>query len=248
MWEPKSGKLALSLAVGLAIDGEVHRAAIVREFGGEEEDILAAQGPLTPRVTQIIANCLEKLGTLEGSALRAQVPNLTASDRTKLMFAIRSATYGANYVFKSKCPNCGHDWTGKVNLGSFEQTLPEDPLQREFVLTLDNGTEVRWHMMTAKDEQWLEIQPASVKKNGVLTLAMLARVDQVGDTVLNRHQKGSIAVLKKLSARHRTQIRSDFKRREPQMDTDIEHGCPNCGHEYKNTLELGADFFFPQET
>jgi rubrerythrin len=103
--------------------------------------------------------------------------------------------------------------------------------------------------MTAKDEEWLTKKQK--RKEDMLTLAMMARVDAIDDESLDREKKYKkvLAQLKSLTIKERTEIRKLFEDSEGKVDTEVEFECPTCGYEWKADMDVGqASFFFPSAT
>lgn len=231
--------------------GTVHIELVVAEMTGYEEDLLAGKGPVLQRLNKIILNCTRRLGQIEDRAQLAQaVAALTASDRMVAFLAIRRVSLGDLYEVKVTCPNpdCREEVRYTLNLGTVEIRPMQDRGQRSFEDTLESGRRVRWHVMTSTDEEWLSVK--GKKKEDVLTLGLLARVDAVDDALIERDKKAkeAMARLKGLPTRDRNEIRRLFERNEGHVDTKVDFSCPSCQHEWREELNLGQPgFFFPSE-
>ena len=97
------------------------------------------------------------------------------------------------------------------------------------------------------------IRQLSKKKEDVLTLGMLSRIDAVDDTKLNREKKEdlvkSIEVLQDLTMRERGEVRQLFTGNEGHVDIEVEFTCPECEYEWKADMPVGQpSFFFPSGT
>lgn len=244
-----------ALAVGLPcgyIDaaGLVHRDLVVGEMTGYEEDLLAAKGPVLPRLNQIILNCARRIGGIEDRVqLGEAVNSLTASDRMVALLAIRRVSLGDFYDVKVQCPNteCKEDVRYSLNLADVEIHAMEDPTQRTFEHTLSSGRVVQWHIMSSTDEEWLTTKTKKAKED-VLTLGLMARVDVLDGKPINRDRDmaGAMKALKVLPTRERNAIRDLFEQYEGHVDTNVDFSCPSCQHEWKAELNLGQpSFFFP---
>ncbi len=249
--DAKSSVQVFTLPIGLVMpDGALLRDAMVREMTGVEEEILASKGKVTPRLNRVIANCLIEIGGQK--ATLAMVKGLTMLDRMFLLIAIRRVSLGDSYEVKLKCPNtaCLTDGTYRIDLGGLATTTPEDPRQRQHVLTTPSGTRIDWHTMNGEDEEWLEAMRAKLNGEGLPTLAMLARIDAIDGEPLPRDNgpdvKRSLSRLVSLSLRDRNAFRHAHATSEGDMDTEVEFACATCGFEFKAEMEVAAaGFFFP---
>lgn len=233
----------------LDADGGIHQELVVSEMTGHEEDLLAAKGPILQRLNQIILNCTRRLGGIEDrKQLNVAVNALTASDRMVAFLAIRRVSLGDFYEVKVQCPNpdCRDEVRYTLNLAEVEIKAMADPTQRTFEHTLSSGRVVQWHVMTATDEEWLAAK--GKKKEDVLTLGLLSRVDAIGGEPINRDRsyKDAMARLKGLPTRDRSEIRALFEQHEGHVETMVDFACPSCQHEWRDELNLGQpSFFFP---
>jgi hypothetical protein len=252
--EPRSGVVSGKLTCGWVDDqGVLHQSFVVKEMTGVEEDLLAGKGPVLPRLNKVIVNCIESIGSISDRHQIARAVDLfTASDRMILLVAIRRASLGDSYLTKIKCPSCSADSDISLNLSTLETREMSSPQQRNYETLISTGEAVRWHIMTGIDEDWLQNNRKRLKSdNDILTLAMLARVDAVGDQVINRMAgfQNAIDCMKKMRSRDRNQLRNAFTETEGFIDTSVEYECPSCGNEFKGDLDIAqASFFFPQDT
>ena len=156
--EPRSGVISGKLTCGwLDERNQLHQDYVVVEMTGAEEDLLTGKGPVLPRLNRVISNCLESLGSItEKHTIARAVDHFTATDRMILLLAIRRASLGDIYNTKVKCPSCGAESNVGLNLATLETRDMADPMKREFESTLSTGRVVRWHIMTGRDEEWLQ--------------------------------------------------------------------------------------------
>ena len=250
--EPRSGVVSGELTCGwLDERNQLHQSFVVCEMTGVEEDLLAGKGAVLPRLNRVIVNCLESLGGVtEKAVLSRAVDGLTATDRMLLLVAIRRASLGDAYSTKIKCPSCAKESNISVNLATLETRKMAEPTKRRITTTLSTGLVVQWHIMTGQDEDWLQsLRKRPQTENDLLTLALLSRVDAIGDTVVNRvtNLNAATDLLKGLRSRERNELRNLFTETEGFIDTNVEYECPACNAEFRGDLDVAqTGFFFPQ--
>jgi hypothetical protein len=252
MMDVGSGTFSVDLPCGyIDRDGNLHRTMLVGEMTGYEEDILAGKGEVIPRINKVISNCAKKIGDIEDRRQIAQaVAHLTASDRMAALIAIRRISLGDYYDVKIRCPNekCGDESRFNLDLGNVELLMMKNPTERKRADTLASGKVVEWHIMSARDEEWLTAKQK--KKEDLLTLNLLARVDKVDDMEVSKLRDDkktypkALKILKRLSIRERNEIRDLFDEVEGSVETKVEFKCPSCGWEWEADMEVGQPAFF----
>lgn len=252
MMDVGAGTFSVDLPCGyIDSEGRLHRTMLVGEMTGYEEDILAGKGEAIPRINKVISNCTKKIGDIEDrkDIVRA-VAFLTASDRMAALIAIRRVSLGDFYDVKVRCPRekCGVESRFNLNLGDIELMMMENPTKREFVDTLKSGRVVQWHIMSAHDEEWLTTKQK--KKEDLLTLNLLARVDKIDDENIAKLRDDkktypeALKALKRLSISERNEIRSLFDEAEGSVETEVDFECPECGFQWKADMDVGQPSFF----
>lgn len=243
---PPSSKLGVSkglvyLPCGFLDDaGELHDRAELREMRGHEEDILmTSKVSSVEKITQIIGNCLTKLGTITDRAvLQAAAGKLTIADRVVIVLNLRCLSLKPEYEFEITCPRCSQSNPAKVALDDLDVWPPQDRRLREYTVNMPSGQSAVVKIMTAEDE--LRLDRLGREKDQV-SLALLARIRSLNGKV------PTLADVKDLGIRDRCHIRDQYERIEGGVDTDIEIRCPACRHEFKSTIDVGQpSFFFPR--
>lgn len=223
----------------LTAEGELITEVKVREITGVEEDLLAARNiSAGKKVTQLITNCLERLGTItDKSELTNAVRNMLIGDRVFLMMAIRRVTLGNEFPFEAKCEACDKKSLFTVDLSELETKPMPDPKKRVFDVTLPSGKKARWHAMSGKEEESL----AKFQNLDQLSLSILVRVDLLDG------QPTDLDVIRALNMKDRNYLRDEcFGEVEGGLETSMELGCPACGEEFRTDLDVGqTGFFFP---
>jgi hypothetical protein len=247
--DPKTTRAMFSLPCGLVWDGALLRDVQVKEMTGVEEEILAGKGPVGDRLNRVITNCLVDVGGVPAS--HQMVMDLSMIDRLYLLIAIRRISLGDMYTVKATCPmdDCGAQHDYAIDLGKLPVQEMPDPRVRSFQGTLPSGVQFRWHVMTGNDEAWVAAAHKKLKGEGPLTIAILARLDELGGVVLDKEpvrMRSAVAAVGKLSLRDRNYLRSLFRSLEGDLDMDLDFECQTCHAEFSSELEVNAkDFFFP---
>ena len=236
---PKSTCGIFELPCGyLAPEGELIHEVKVREITGVEEDMLAAKNiPGGKKITQLLGNCLERLGPMTDKPMLVRCArDLLIGDRAFLMMAIRRVTLGDAFPFTLECPKCEKESMYTVDLSTLDIRKMPDPKKRVYEDTLPNGKTVRWHCMTGKEEEVI----AKFGPQDALSASILARLDTInGGPVV-------MPMMKAMSMLDREWLRSRFDDVEGGIDTTIQHTCPNCGRDFEDQLDVGqTGFFFP---
>lgn len=240
---PKSSVGIFDLPTGyLTADGELITEVQVKEITGVEEDMLAAPSiPAGKKVTQLLANCLMRVGGIaDPPSLVNAARGMVTGDRVFLMLAIRRVTLGDDFPFQAQCTECNHKHLAVVNLAELEIKPSKDPMKRVWDNTLPVSKKaVRWHVMTGKEEEALSRVSAS-SKNDQLSLGIAARLDMLGE------QPSNLEAVKALGLGDRNFLRERFDEVEGGVETEVELACPNCGEEFKQDLDVSqSGFFFP---
>lgn len=254
------GVLSVELPCGyIDSDGVLHREMAVREMTGHEEDIIAGKGPIVTRLNHVITNCTKQFGDIaERKDIAKAVSCLTAQDKMAVLIAIRRVSLGDFYDVTLNCPRdkCGESSHFTLDLSELEIIKMRDPMKRDREDELSTGRIISWHIMSAEDEGWLTKRQK--KKEDILTLAMLARVDAIdgeklvrgdGSAKSKKQYESALMALKNLTIRERSEIRELFRKEEGHVDTEVEFECPSCGYAWKAEMDITQNsFFFPLES
>ena len=252
--EPKSTQGMFTLPCGiLDNDGGLHTDIHLREMTGIEEEILAGKGEVTAKLNKVMANCVESIGSLPHCDVET-IKRLTVVDRVFLLVALRRVSLGDSYGMKVRCPACSHESNFQTDLGNLEVRNMEDPSRRSYEGTMPSGKSFVWHPMTGMDEEWLNEARKKLKGEGVVTLSMMARMDELDGKPLKKDPKhrrdlvGAVSEVAGLSLRDRNHLRRTFEKTEGDVDTELDFECESCGHEFSADLRVDpAAFFFPSE-
>jgi len=239
----------------IAEDGTLHKDIIVREMTGVEEELLAGRGEPLFRMNKVMANCLQQIGPKDDSSGNVKIVNdLTVIDRYFLLVALRRSSMGDDYTVESACPQCSVRDKFTVDLSTLGAVEMENPSERIHTGTTPSGMDYTFHVMTGNDEVWLAKAKSKLKGEGMLTLNMLCRVDEISgqrverDVNKRREFMQSVAFMGRLGMRDRMSIRNRIQVAEGDLDMSLEFECKSCGNPWKASLDVtDPGFFFPSE-
>lgn len=210
IFDPKATTLADQFVCGYVDQEtkEVYRDFVVSELTGEEEDLIAGQGPAVPRMNKMIHNLLISVGPITDKKKLADVVwKMPASDRMLALIAIRKCTRGNVYNMLVPMPkdSAVEKKRYKVNLATLQRNYMKEPekRQREDVITVypptyyelpeeeRKGIEgvdytVRWHIMEGNDETWRNKVNERTKNESRATMEILCRLDGIDDYEVKR--------------------------------------------------------------
>jgi len=206
------------------------------------------------------ANYLKK-GIVLDEFLKALIatPNVTINDlligdKNALFIASRKSAYGEIYTTKIKCPECGVESNVDINLDALtEKAFKLDGYTKgenkfNFVLPSSNKT-VTWSFMTHKDEADIDQELKALAKLGVnatppeITTRLKYAIKAI-DGDMDKVKIKSF-VDSQLSAKDSLALRRHIREVTPDLDMTFNFVCPECGHQEKMSVPLGASFFWP---
>ena len=166
-------------------------------------------------------------------------------DKFFTLIAVRSATFGPEYSFKSQCGECRHRFEWALDLDA----LPVKPLASEdaasfragesLVATLKDGRSVKFRLPLGKDER--EAARNKTAENALVAMMSLRIVELDGSTDRSKIR----AYLEDASLSDLTSILKEFDRRDCGIETEIEVECDECGAIREVALPLDRGFWLP---
>lgn len=237
----------VDLPVPVVVDGQVTRAAQVRELTGRDEEALAraAVGDAPERMLDVL---LER-GVVAIGGRKPTAPELSAlpvGDRDALILAIRKITYGSEVRFdKITCSKCSQDIELTYDLDDVPVVRRED-VSVDVVVPLRRGGQARLRMISGDDQRAVL---AAVRERKATTRAeqdtvLLGRVlveltDARGQQIPLRGEETARDLP---SADRSAMIRAlEDHRAGPRMD-EATVTCPWCGRETE--VPLSIDLLF----
>ena len=248
-------------------DGNAQKEFVVSELTGAEEDILAGEGPIIPRMNKMIHNLLLSVGHInEKEQLSHVVKKLSAVDRLVAFIAIRRATHGDMYRMLVDLPEDAAEESKRytVNLANLERTSMKEPEKRKREDKLSSEHIMYWHIMDGTDETWLDRVKDRTKGEHNVTLQILARLDAIDDHKINRGKvdddsrmlsealKKNLGLVKRIPTRIRNEMRDIFDDVEGTIDLTMEFEYENKKGGtsfFSSHLDVRQrEFFFPAAT
>jgi hypothetical protein len=247
--DAKATTATFTLPCGLIRDGKVMRAIQLREMSGVEEEILAGKGSTSDRLNRVIANCLVDIAGAKGSI--QSVMEMTMIDRLYTLLALRRVSLGDKYMITAQCPSCEKEHEYSIDLSSLSIREMADPSVRAHRGTLPSGQTYAWHVMTGQDEEWVNLVSKKFSGEGLLTIGILARMDELNGARLDKEpvrMREAFRLAANLSLRDRNHLRSVFQLQEGDIDMQLEFACQSCQFEFKADMNIqNKEFFFPLE-
>ena len=176
--------------------------------------------------------------------------DLLTVDRTSIMLAARSLSYGAEYEVSVDTPS-GNTQEVVINIDELpEKDIDFDKFtkgQNLFLFTLPkSGREIGFKLLTVSDEKQIDARIKSwkkVRRQGELT----ARLRQLIVSVDGETNKGKIATFidEELLAADSRALRDYIKTIQPGVDLEIEVTDEVSGEPFRTEIAFGFDLFYP---
>jgi hypothetical protein len=249
---PGNGKweAAFKLPIGYTDDeGKLHRDVVLRKMTGKEEVILADKRNLRNGgrlVSELIHSCMVKLGDVPKNGA-STVEQMYSADRNFLLLKLRCITFGAELPARYTCPTCGESHQVVEDLDDMPvRALADGELLEDVVVELQDGyvdkdgqlhKTLRLRLPTGADESAVAPQMrqnASLAKNSLLSRCLKS----LGDLPKHRLEAIGPKILAELTLTDRRLIDRALNQSAPGIDLTREIVCPNCGGEFKSSLDM----------
>jgi hypothetical protein len=230
-------------------DGHTHRQAVLRKMTGKEEAILADRrnqrngGKL---VSELLHSCLVRLGDLPKNGT-GTVEGMYSADRNFLLLKLRSITFGPELRASYTCPSCSESFHTVEDLDDLPvRVLGDEESVEDVVVELEDGyidkdgsehRSLRMRLPTGADEAAVAPQMrqnASLGKNALLSRCLKS----LGDIPKHRLEAIGPKILAELTLADRRLIDRALNQAAPGVDLIREIVCPNCGSDFKSSLDM----------
>lgn len=248
---------AFTLPIGYTDDdGKLHRDVILRKMTGKEEAILADKrnqrngGRL---VSELIHSCMVKLGDLPKNGA-STVEQMYSADRNFLLLKLRCITFGPELPARYTCPSCNESLQITEDLDDMPvRALADGELLEEVAVELQDGyvdkdgqlhKSLRLRLPTGADES--AVAPQMRQNPSLAKNALLSRcLKSLGDLPKHRLEAIGPKILAELTLTDRRLIDRALNQAAPGVDLTREIICPNCGGEFKSSLDM-TNFLSPE--
>jgi hypothetical protein len=179
--------------------------------------------------------------------------DMCLGDFQYLLHKLRVVTYGTKYKLSSKCPHCGFDNVGEIDLNEMSVSSYTDEVEKYFDIELPvSKNRIRLRMQTPRILDDINVRVKEItskRKSSSKDSAFLLNIESVIDTV----DGSKLDVFKK----------SDFVKQLPMadinyilasinkineligIDTTLSATCDFCGLDYDSPFRITPEFFRP---
>lgn len=179
--------------------------------------------------------------------------DMCLGDFQYLLHKLRVVTYGTKYRLSSKCPHCGFDNVGEIDLNEMSVSSYTDEVEKYFDIELPvSKNRIRLRMQTPRILDDINVRVKEItskRKSSSKDSAFLLNIESVIDTV----DGSKLDVFKK----------SDFVKQLPMadinyilasmnkineligLDMTLSATCDFCGLDYDSPFRITPEFFRP---
>lgn len=215
----------------------------IKRLSAYDQSLLFSQGSLENRLTKLIHHA-----TVLPEKLKPD--QLLTVDRMAILLAIRTYSFGGQYEFSYKCPECGSKQEHTCNITQDLNQHDRGEMSEPFEVELpDSKKTVALRFLRGKDEEEVSkhskrMAMQSVDSVDTSNLVRLARlitsVDGVEVDFVVREK-----FVKEMSARDANLIEDTVSAREPGIDLRVHPECQSCGAVNTMVMPFDREFFRP---
>lgn len=170
-----------------------------------------------------------------------------------LLHRLRVVTYGSKYKLSSKCPHCGFENVGEIDLNDMSVSSYTDDVNKyfEFELPISKNT-IRLRMQTPRILDDINIRTKEItskRKSSSKDSAFLLNIESVIDTVdgikLDIFKKQDF--VKQLPMADINYILANVNKLNELigLDVTLNNTCDFCGLDYDSPFRVTPEFFRP---
>lgn len=213
----------------------------------EEQKRLSTSDRPYKNLASILDDCLiEKPGI--------STYDMCLSDFQFLLHRLRVVTYGPNYKLITKCPYCGYENEGEVNLLDIPVVSYTDDLEKYLKITLpQSGQVIKLKMQTPRmmddisveSKRMLQRHHSKTSKESAFLLSVIVAIDTVDGEYLDAFRKESF--VKDLKMADANYLLSAVNKLNTSfgIDTELFNVCDSCGSEFTSPFRTTPEFFRP---
>lgn len=186
------------------------------------------------------------------------VSKLTTPDTLYLLFKLRILSYGDEYKFKTKCPECGKRIEVKLNLSELPVEILDEDYEDKLVVTLPRrGDTVYTRVLFNEDLTEINREVKRRKKrneddDSEYVLRIARSIEKIELKEMNKDGKkeltGSLDIERYISALTDLDAATILNARDSVsygITPTTEYVCPECGEYIDVNLQFSSSFFRP---
>ena len=188
---------------------------------------------------------------------RINPEDLLVGDKNALVLAARILAYGGQYEVEIPCPQCNVKKKDTIDITQFESKElayldTVVPGTNEFKLTLPvTKCELTYVVPSVKDDNRIDAEAKALKKHKLdkkfdneITIRLRnyikSVVDKNGNPIENIKQ-----FVDNMPTADSLAFRTEIRKMSPNVNTDFNFECEECGYEGSMSMPLGIGFFWP---
>ena len=245
-----------------------------------QEIILPSQGLLNPEIPEgkLVQRCLmvadqtflSRSNQSPSSAIHQliqrtitspesfDVSKLTTADTLYLLFKLRSLSYGDNYKFRTRCPECGQKIDVNVDLAELPVEILDPEFVEKLVVTLPHrGDKVYTKLLTNEDLDEIDREIKRRKRRNPddesdYVLRIVRSIEKVELKAPNKDGKkeltSSLEIERYINALTNLDAATITATRDSVsygITPILEYVCPECGEYIDISLQFSSEFFRP---
>lgn len=242
----------------------------------KQEIILPSQGLLNPEIPEgkLVQRCMmvqdqkflsgtnQNPGTVLNQLIQRtiiepegfDIENLTMPDSIYLLFKLRVLSYGKDYTFKTRCPECGKKINVTIDLSEIPVNTLEEGYQENLVVTLPHrGDIVHTKLLTNRELSDIDKEIKRRKKRNpkddsayVLRLVYaIEKIELVEEKKELTHPLDIERYLESLTDLDASMIAAARDSVNYGMATEVEYVCPECEEDIEVNIQFSSEFFRP---
>lgn len=186
------------------------------------------------------------------------VMKLTLPDTLYMLFKLRVLSYGNEYRFRTRCPECGKKIEVKVDLSEVPVEILDDDYEDKLLVELPhNKDKVYTKVLTNQDIEEVNREVKRRKKRNSedeseYILRIVHSIDKIVLATPNKDGKKELKNLleieRYISALTDLDAATIIDSRDSVIygiDPTVEYVCPECGEDIDISIQFSAEFFRP---
>lgn len=240
---PDAPNCIVNLPRGLYQGGSWKTEAEVRELNGADEEALARAKESVDFFDLVLAHGVVRVDNINLSGMavpdrQAALRELLVGERSQLLLAILTVTYGNEKILNLTCPHCEMEQEATLLLKEdFKPKAVEDVHASTFHYTSAKGDDIEYRLVTGAD------QLEALKRKGATTAEQNTLILSRCITKVN----GALVVsptefARNLGMKDRTAMLTEMVSKQPDIDLSVQMGCLGCGGDIILALGWGDLF------